>query len=437
MDKKYYYIIGGVVVLLLILAGVFLFASPSGPKTNPNGKIELVWWKTFEDPANMQDLINDYQTAHKNVTITYVKKDVATYENELVNALAGGQGPDIFSIHNDWLPKHMDKLSPMPDAAMSARTYQDTFLDVAGGDFIKDNKIYAIPLSVDVLGLYYNKDILNSASIAQPPATWPDLVTDAVKITKVSKPGNFITSGVSLGTSSNVNRAVDILNLMMLQNGTKFYSDDLNSASFDGSQTDPATSQSFNPGITALNFYTQFADPSKVSYTWNTKSDLNVDAFTQGKLGMMINYSYMEPTIRARGPNLNWAVAAIPQTDLSASKVNFANYWAESVSKSSKNSAVAWDFLKFISSKVELEKYYIKHKQVSSRKDILPSQYEDNDIGYFAQNALVAKSVYKQDANDFEGIFSKMIDDVILRGFSSADAIKNAAAQINLNLQKK
>lgn len=426
-------------VLLLLLAGVLFFSSGKKPTTsggNPGGKVELTWWKTFEDSSNIQDFITDYQKAHKNVTITYVKKDVSTYEQELVDAIAAGSGPDILSIHNDWLPKHQDKLSPAPSGFMSLRTYKDTFVDVASSDFVKDNQIYAMPLSLDVLALYYNKDLLGSASIAQPPTTWPELVSDVQKLTKLSKPGTFATSGVAMGTSANVNRAVDILTLLMMQNGTKFYSNDLNSATFDQPQND-GTNPNFNPGATALMFYTQFADPAKTSYTWNAKSDFSIDSFTQGKVAMMIGYSYMIPVIKDKAPNLNWDVTAIPQTSEQASKVNFANYWGEAVAKSSKNSAVAWDFLKFISQKTELQKYYAKHKVVSSRKDTIPDQVADTEIGTFAENVLTARSVYKKDANLYEAVFLKAIDDVILRNFVATDALHNAAQQINLNLQRK
>src|SRR6185436_18338950 len=112
MNKKYY-IIGGVLILLLVLAGVLFFSTNSPKKSAQNGKVDLVWWKTFEDSENIEQMISDYENLHKNVTITYVKKDVSDYEQELVDAIASGQGPDIFSIHNDWLPKHLDKIAPM------------------------------------------------------------------------------------------------------------------------------------------------------------------------------------------------------------------------------------------------------------------------------------------------------------------------------------
>src|SRR6476661_5362721 len=103
MSKKYY-IIGGAIGFLIILMLVLLMFSPSS-KPRTTGPVTLTWWKTFETSDNVQDLINDYQQTHKNVIINYVKKDAGTYENDLLNAYASGNGPDILSIHNDWVPK--------------------------------------------------------------------------------------------------------------------------------------------------------------------------------------------------------------------------------------------------------------------------------------------------------------------------------------------
>jgi ABC-type glycerol-3-phosphate transport system substrate-binding protein len=431
MNKKYL-IIGGVIVLLLLVLGVLLTMGDGG-NNQPQQKVELTWWKTFEESENVADLISEYQKTHKNVTISFVKKDIADYEKDLVDAIASGRTPDIFTIHNDWLPKHLDKIAPMPEAAFSVRQFKEIFVDVAAADFIKDNRIYALPMAIDVLVLYYNKDLLNSATIYQPPATWPELVSAVEKLTKQSQPGVFTRSGIALGTSNNVNRATDILILLMLQNGTEFYSDDLSFAKFDEVKT-TTDSQSFNPGAIALEFYSQFANPAKKTYTWNTKSDFNVDAFTQGKLAMMLSYSYMREVVESKAPNLNWEIAAVPQV-AGDFKVNFANYWGESVSKFSANQEIAWDFLQFVTQKQNLANFYTKHKLPSARRDILAEQMTDNEIGVFAENALSAKSVYKKDPTVLENIFLKMIDDVILKNFTPEQAVKNAAQQMNLSLQ--
>src|SRR3989338_9554708 len=430
MDRKYILIGGiGVLLLILIIVAVFAFSGDSKNNQPTNENIELIWWKPFEDSQNVQELINNYQQLHGNVQIKYVKKDSAEYENELLKAIATGNAPDIFSIHNDWLPAYESIIAPAPESLISPKAYKDNFADVAYNDFVKGNRIYGVPLSIDALALFYNKDILGSAGLF-PPTTWPELVNMVPKLTQVSKTGVFAQSGVALGTSENVNRGVDILTLMMLQNGTKFYSDDFTSAEFDQSQED------FNPGVYALTLYTQFANPSKQSYSWNVRNDQSVDAFTQGKLAMMLAYQYLQPLIKAKAPNLGWDTAPVPQISPEVLKVNFANYWGEAVTSAAKNQAAAWDFLNFITSKEELEKYYAKHKVPASRKDILPQQQVDADIGVFAEAIFTAKSVYKKDARIYEGVFKTMIDSVVLNGVPIDDALRNAAEQINLNLRK-
>jgi multiple sugar transport system substrate-binding protein len=435
IEKKYYFIGGGLLILLVVALLMMAMVKPTNPNvTIPTGNAELIWWKTFETSENLQDLVNEYQQLHKNVKITFVKKDIAGFEKELIESLAAGNGPDIFSIHNDWLPKHADKISAMPTSMMSIKQFKDAFVDVAFADFVKEDKIYSLPLSVDVLAMYYNKDLLNSASIYEVPKTWPDLVKIVSKLTTQTRPGVFDRSAVAMGTGGNINRAVDILTLLMLQNGTEFYNSDLRSCTI-GDNADGQAN--YNPGVSALEFYTQFANPAKTVYNWNSKSENSIDAFTQGKLAFMFGYAYLIPTIKAKAPNLNWDLAPVPQPAEDVLKVNIANYWGESVSRNAKYPALAWDFLNFATQKQNLQKYYAKHNLPSSRKDILATQAQDTEIGVFADNALTAKSVYKKDANSFEGIFLKMIDDVILRNFTPSEAVNNAVQQMNLILQKE
>jgi ABC-type glycerol-3-phosphate transport system substrate-binding protein len=185
-----------------------------------------------------------------------------------------------------------------------------------------------------------------------------------------------------------------------------------------------------------LAFFTQFANPASISYSWNTRSEYSVDAFTQGKLAMMIGYFYMEDRIKDKAPNLNWGVAPVPQVSELVTKVNFANYWGEAVSKASANTDAAWGLLNYLTQKQQLATYYSKHKQPASRKDILAEQQSDPELGVFAENALTAKSIYKKDATVFETIFLKLIDDVTMRSYSIFEALNNAVQQVNFSLRK-
>ncbi len=397
-------------------------------------RVELTWWKPFDDPRYAQPLLEEFHQKTPNIRVTYVQKNIETYEDELVDALAAGSGPDIFSIHNDWLPKHQDKLAAAPAGVMSLREFKESFVEVANFDLVSEEKIYALPLAMDVLALYYNKDILASAGIARSPQSWEEVVNLTPKLTRIDSQGNFVRQAIALGAADNINRSTDILSLLMLQNGTPFYSPDRFSATLDQNLRDESGNP-FSPGTRALEFYTQFANPAKTTYTWNNRSNNSIEAFSSGKVAMILSYSYLRPVLSGKAPFLNYGIAAAPQIDPQGTRINYANYWAEGVSKQSRHTEAAWQFLKFITSREVLPKYYEVQKQASSRIDLLEGQLADPEIGVFAEQALSARSFYKSDSDAVESILVQMINDVVLRNISAQEAIRAAAQKINLLLR--
>jgi len=51
------------------------------------------------------------------------------------------------------------------------------FPEVIYRDNVKDNQIYGLPLSLETMALFYNKEILDNANIPLPPQTWIELMT--------------------------------------------------------------------------------------------------------------------------------------------------------------------------------------------------------------------------------------------------------------------
>lgn len=413
--------------LITLLLAVSLVSAGCGKAKPQSQSVTLRFWKTFEDSENLQPLFEAYRQKHPNVTIEYTKKNVENYERDLLNALAAGQGPDVFSINNSWLPKYLDKLAPASSSAFTYTDYKRAFVDVAVQELTKDGKVYGVPLVVDSLALYYNKDLLGTVGIATPPKTWDELSQDVQKLKRQDNVGYFTVSGVAMGTNGNVNRAVDILYLLMLQQGAVPYNEDGTRPTF--SSPIRKGGNYLNPGQAALEHYTSFANPLSPNYNWNVNSDYSIDAFANGRAAFLYSYSYSAKTIRQKAPNLNFDVAPVPQPTLSAPSVNYANYWGEVVSKQSKHPDVAWDFLKFISSREALDKYYAQNKQPSSRRDLIELQIPDPDIGVFANANLTAKSFYKPDQEQLDAIFGKMIDAVILRGQQPEEALREAEQQ--------
>ena len=71
---------------------------------------ELEFWGVYDDSDIYKELIEDFNRKYPRVKINYYKKNYATYENDLLNAIATGRGPDIMFLHHTWVPKYEDKI---------------------------------------------------------------------------------------------------------------------------------------------------------------------------------------------------------------------------------------------------------------------------------------------------------------------------------------
>lgn len=440
-------------IVLNIIAPVMIFGLLGGLSAGifdgcgrePN--VTLEFWNVFDDSDVFDGLIRKFNEEHRTIKIVYRKKSYLDYESGLVDALAAGRGPDIFSVQNTWLPKHIDKISPMPSDIMNGKQFREAFVDVAAQDFILSQKsesgsvvgesIYALPLYVDTLALFWNKDIFNENDIAIPPKNWHEFKDAAQKLTKRDEANNILRSGAAFGTARNVNRAGDILMMLMMQTGAKMADRSRWQATFDESVQ--SQGQSFDVGQRALEFYTSFANPNKDVYAWNNKMDYSIDAFAQGKTAMMINYSYHIETIKAKDPHLRFALAPVPQPKDAKTEINYANYWGLTVSVASSPDEIkyAWIFLDWLTQQPQAKEYLEKTKKPSARRDLIEAQKNDLELGVFARQALSAVSWLEVDNLATDEIFNNMID-AVNRGLAAPEqALKKAASDVQVLMDKR
>src|SRR3989344_1434669 len=265
--------------------------------------IELSWWGVQDDRGDFDTIIRNYRAIHPNITINYRKLREDEFEKELLDALAEDRCPDIFTIQNTWVTSYVPKIEPLPPkttlayeitqkslgvkqetlievrdtVSITPRQLQETFVDVVYEDVVREEKIYGLPLSVDTLALFYNRDLFNEAGIPLPPKDWLELQEGVSLLTFQNNDGGLVQSAVAMGTAENVKHSTDILALLMLQNGAEITSG--NRAVFNQIPRGFAD-RTYNPGIVAITFYTDFANPGKEAYTCNNSSSNSLDAFS-------------------------------------------------------------------------------------------------------------------------------------------------------------
>jgi len=412
----------------LIIPIIFLGLAAAFPgcREPPGKDVELEFWGVFDDSDIYKALIADFNAAFPKIKIKYYKKTYQTYENDLLEAMATGRGPDIFMLHHTWLSRYEDKIWAAPSELVSLKELTDNFVDVVADDFVSDSYITALPLSIDTLALYYNKDIFNTAGIPQPPETWEEFLTDVEELTIKDERDNIIRAGAALGAARNVNRSTDILSLLMLQSGAQMVNQERTKATFDQKVED------FYPGQRALEFYTDFVNPLKSVYTWNTRMHYSMDSFSEGQTAMMLNYSYQLPIIRAKSPYLNFGIASMPQIETSTKDVNYANYWGLTVSHNCQESEKAWQFIVWLTEKENAQKYLELAKKPTARRDLIFWQKDDPDLAVFAEQTLTAYSWEQVDNSSIETILADMIESVVLGRATIQGAINKAANDITL-----
>jgi multiple sugar transport system substrate-binding protein len=374
-----------IVLFLIVIAGAAFAAWRFWPKGFLGiGKPgEIVWWGLWEEESIVQPLIDEYQEKNKGVKVTYVKQSPQDYRERLMNSLAKGEGPDMFRFHNTWVPMLKNELDHVPSSVMTPQAFAETYYPVMSSDLTKETSIVGIPLGYDAIALYINEDIFTRSG-KTPPTTWDDFRDLAKELTIIDKDGNTVQYGASVGITENIDNWQEIVALMLIQNGV------------DLSKPDKQVSLASD----ALAFYKQFSNVDKV---WNNRLPPSTTAFAGGNVAMYFGPTWRAFEIHDRNKDLNFKTVPLPQLPKQSPNepdISYATYWVEGVWSRSTNKDIAWDFLKFISSKESLEKLYKNASETRlfgepyPRIDMAESIKNDPIVGSVISLAPNAKSWY-------------------------------------------
>ena len=416
-----------IIVIVIIAAAlalmVFSGALPGSGLFGSRPKVPVVLWGIFPEEA-LSETITRISRVDEQLGLSYVEKSPETLETDFLNALAKGQGPDLVILPPELVFKQRDKFLNLAPVFITERTFRDTFVD--GTEILLGvNEIRAVPFLVDPLMLYWNRDLSRNESFSQPPKTWDELLTQAAKLTKIDQAGNISTSGVALGLETNVLYFKEILSMLILQAGnpiveTPVFKPVLARASL----------SSKTPAENALRFYTEFARPSKASYTWSAAQPNSSETFLRGNLAFYFAFASELPELRAKNPHLNFDLTSPPQIRGGNLAVTYGRIHSFGIPAASLHSEAAFRAIQHLLESDSLLAIAPKLSLAPAKRALLSESQQNPFAEVVFREAVRIKSWPEIDAKKTSEIFAGMIRSVYSGAKSTNNAVRDAEQQL-------
>lgn len=424
----------GLVIIFLVLAmgALFLLATFSGGTSEDDlraariGSVTI--WGTL--PADQVDgvlrQLRDQDEAYRNVEYRYYPSD--QFDSALTNALADGRGPDLTLVEHEKLVDMRRRIQPIPYDTFPIRDVRSRYIDGAEIYALADG-VYGLPIAVDPLMLYWNRDILSTAGFLEPPRTWETLINMMFPELIQRDFGRTISqSVVAMGEYRNVRNGFGILSMILLQNGSQMVLErEANEYSI---QLNTATGGSGDPLRVAATFYTGFVQPSSALYSWNRSLQEDRQEFTAEDLVFYFGYASEGPVIERINPNLNFDIAEVPQGANASVRRTYGTFYALSLLRASDNVNGAYEVMQTLGAPAQAEAIAVAVDMVPVYRSSVAAGSNDKYGRISYQSAAVTRGWLNPAVREVDAIFTTMTSDINENRTSVSGAVSDVSNRL-------
>lgn len=419
----------GVLVVAIVVA-VFIFSQGSSSKNNADQVVKVTIWGDIDPVNGLRDAISDFNQVHrKDFNVTYVYKKSDVFDTSFIEAIADNKAPDLIFLSNTKVLRLENKIQPIDYTQLPIPTFQQRYVDSAK-TFLAPEGVLGVPLVLDPLVLYYNRDLFTNAGIINPPKYWDEVLAMQPKLTKLtSTDGTFDYSAIAMGEYTNVTHAKDIISAMLMQVGVPLvYRNDAGQTVVSVDSDIKTTGEP--PVDSALRFYMDFANPNKTLYSWNRTLPPSRDVFLADKLAMYIGRASDYKIIKDLNPHLNFGLSQLPQMRTVRTESTGAEVYALAVVKSGLQRANALNALVAMVGDAD---FVAKWSKISllppARRDLLAKQQTDAIQPYYYDAALRSRAWLDPEETQSDTAFSDMIEGLSSGRFQVPDRGANFLRQ--------
>ena len=326
-------IFGGMMMAALIMLKVYQPpADPNDPAVVFDGQVTI--WGVLpsgEIGSYLGELAGENPAYGQ---ITYRQYSPEEFNSVLVNALADGRGPDLLLISHEQLVQMRPRIQPISYESYPLRDFKNNYIDGAEIFALSDG-LYGMPIAVDPLVMYWNRNVLSNEGFLTAPKTWESLVNVMFPALIDRGFDRVINrSVVAMGEYGNVRNAFGIVSALLIQQGSQGVVD------VDGEyriRLRNSVAADVDPLYAAADFYTRFSRPNNSLYSWNRSFVEDRQQFIGEDLVFYFGYGSEASQIERINPNLSFDIAEMPQGESATLRRTYGRYYALVALKSSDN----------------------------------------------------------------------------------------------------
>tara|TARA_B100002051_G_scaffold276616_1_gene326131 strand:+ start:2678 stop:3979 length:1302 start_codon:yes stop_codon:yes gene_type:complete len=417
-------IFGGLALLAMVMLSI-------GPGSSDDDVVQIgavSIWGTIPQAAMDQVLYDESELNEQYAQVSYRYIDPTLFNNTLVNALADGTGPDLILVSQEKLTETRRRIQPISFDSFSVRDIRNSYVDGAEIFALSDG-LYALPIVIDPLVMYWNRDILANDGLLNAPATWENLVNSALPTLIDRDFDRTINQAVvAMGEYQNVRNAFGVISSLLIQSGSELVQLDEKGGYVVRLQSVPNSNN--DPLESTIDFYTRFSSPSNSLYSWNRSLPEDRSLFLSSDLIFYFGYGSEGVQLEQLNPNLNFDIAEIPQGATDTVRRTYGKFYGLSLLNASANRFGAGQVMNTLSSARVSGKIAELSDMVPASRSLVGAGSNDTygRISYSA--ASVARGWLNPELQSTEQIFSAMTEDVNENRRDAGGAASDASVRI-------
>lgn len=283
-----------------------------------------------------EKLIREFEEAHPNIDIDPIPVSSTDINSKVQADIVAGSTPDIAQITFDGLDfavnnfnaKPLEDIVPADELASNFQGFSENGLKLGQ----LNGKTYGLPFTFSTPVLFYNADLFKKAGLdpEQPPKSWEEVKEYGLQIAKSSG-----ASGVHVGGATGGDW---IIQALIGSNGGRVLSEDRTTLQFGQPE--------------AIGAIQMWQDLIASGANGKLNDGEAIEAFSQGKVGMLLFTSALQSSLLAAAEGGGWELKAgkMPSFgDRATTPVNSGSALFI-LSDDKEKQQAAWEFLKFATS---------------------------------------------------------------------------------------